>query len=258
MSVTRLFQRPILAIYGVYSVTCLAIVVAGALVLVTFPLKIETRRKITSRVARLWLTLTGVRLIVEGREHLDTHPAVAVANHASYIDGIILNGVLPPHFGFVIKREVTRTPFLHFLLRRIGAYFVERRNRYQGGRDARQILDGMSAGGSVAIFPEGTFSAVRGLAAFRTGAFAAAVAGQVPVIPIVITGARQILPAGRWLPRPGHLHIRVLAPIPCEGDGRDAMRQLADLSRTAILAHLDEPDLLGEKQATDTIQPLPN
>jgi len=222
---------------------CLALVSLIALVLVSLPLSLSLRRNITGLAARSWFLLSGVRLSVHGRANLATNPAVAVANHASYIDGIILNAILPGHFGFVIKREVTRAPFVHFLLRRIGSHFVERDNRFRGGKDARNILNSTSSGGSVAIFPEGTFTEKPGLAPFRAGAFAAAVAGNAPVIPIVIKGSRQILPADRLLPWPGRLEITVLDPVQSTAKGREAMRQLADKSRAAILELLEEPDL---------------
>ncbi|NNF15165.1 MAG: 1-acyl-sn-glycerol-3-phosphate acyltransferase [Gammaproteobacteria bacterium] len=229
--------------------TCLALVSFVALILVALPLNLETRRKITGRAALIWFGLTGITHTITGQELLQESPAVVVANHASYIDGILLNAVLPPQYAFVIKREVTRAPFVHFLLRRIGAHFVERKNRYRGGKDARNIVEKAADGASVAVFPEGTFTATPGLAHFRSGAFAAAVAGQVPVIPLVITGSRYILPADRLLPRPGPIGIRILPPIHCTGSGRDAMRRLANHSRTAILEHLDEPDLLAQREA---------
>jgi len=170
-------------------------------------------------------------------------PCVVVANHASYIDGIVLCALLPPRFGFVIKREATQAPFVHLLLRRIGAHFVERHNRHRGARDARSLLRAVGDGQSLAVFPEGTFRAEPGIGRFRVGAFAAAVAGGRPIVPVTIEGARLILPAGRWLPRPGRLRLGIYPAIDCTGQGREEMQRLAHASREVFLQALDEPDL---------------
>jgi len=247
LAIKKRYLTPILWIYGLYSVTCLALVAFVAVLLLVLPVKLGLRRVLISRLARFWFFITGVRLNVHGAEHIGTQPVVVVANHASYLDGIVLKAVLPTRFGFVIKREATEVPFLHFLLRRIGAQFVERRNRYRSGQDAKRIVELAKSGHSVAVFPEGTFVTEPGLAAFRPGAFAAAVAGELAVIPVVIEGSRAMLAAGMLFPRPGSLTITALPALNVEGEGREAMRDMATRSRTAILSILDEPDLVASQ-----------
>jgi len=242
LSAKSALVRTILMIFGTWSVTVLAVVSTLATLLLFLPLPLKSRRNITRTAAKIWLRMSFIPLQVDGQEQWAELPAVVVANHASYLDGIILHAALPADFAFVIKREVTQVPGVHFLLRRIGAHFVERKNRLQGGRDAKRIVEQVSAGGSLAVFPEGTFIAEPGLGPFRTGAFAAATSAQLDVIPIVISGSRQVLSANDWLPRPGTLRIRALQRIACQGSDRAEMRRLATLSRAAILEQLDEPD----------------
>ena len=64
-------------------------------------------------------------------------------------------------------------------------------------------------------------------------------------MPIAIRGTRRILPSGRFLPRPGRIHIQVLPPLgPLPGlDPNVAAAQTRDQARARILAALDEPDL---------------
>ena len=62
-----------------------------------------------------------------------------VANHASYIDGIVAAAALPPDFAFVIKSEMVRVPLASLLLRRLGSAFVERFDRHKGGSDTRRV-----------------------------------------------------------------------------------------------------------------------
>ena len=60
------------------------------------------RRALVRGVARTVLKLTGMRVTVRGLEHIVT-PCIVVANHESYLDGVVLQAVLPTSFSFIIK-----------------------------------------------------------------------------------------------------------------------------------------------------------
>lgn len=202
------------------------------------------RRRAARLGARGFLRLAGVRLSVAGVGNIPDTPCIVVANHCSYLDGIILSAVLPPHFGFVIKREVTKIPLARFLLGRLGSVFVERFDSRRGARDARRILDLASTQESLAFFPEGTFRAEPGLRRFHNGAFAAAVRGAIPLVPIAIRGSRELFPPEGWLMRPGRLRVVVKQAIH-PGTITDAAAYLLQESRRSILEELAEPDLVA-------------
>ena len=194
------------------------------------------RRRWVTRCARLPFRLAGIPTSLRGLEHLPEGPCVVVANHASYLDGVILQAFLPPRFSYVIKGEMQQVPVVGALLRRIGARFVDRHSAGGSARDARTLLKAADAGESLAFFPEGTFTEVVGLAAFR-----AAQRAGLPVVPVVIRGARRILPAGRVLPRRAPLTIDILEALPA--DAAPDSRALATLVRRQMLPVLGEPDL---------------
>ena len=75
------------------------------------------------------------------------------------------------------------------------------------------------------LFPEGTFDGVRGPKRFHVGAFAAAVRGGMPVVPVVIHGARRALPNRAVIVRPGRLRVEILGPIPVPGSQGWATRR---------------------------------
>ena len=54
--------------------------------------------------------LAGMPLKLRGTENLPEGQCVVVANHASYLDGVVMAAALPPRFGFVIKREMNEVP----------------------------------------------------------------------------------------------------------------------------------------------------
>ncbi len=232
--------------YGIYAAAIFMIVTFLTLVVVAVLPGEHRRRSITRNSAGLLLRLWGAKPKVAGLDNIPPAPCVVVANHASYLDGIILTAVLPPRFGFVIKREMTRVPLAHLLLRRLGSEFVERFDARGGARDARRILRQAKMQKSLAFFPEGTFIARRGLQKFRPGAFLIAARGDASVVPVAITGSRDMLPARRLLPVPGDLSVWIMPAIAPEPNDGDAVATLISKARQSILSALDEPDLLTE------------
>ena len=235
-------------IYGLFSGLTFAVVTIPTICLLTITPGRQNRRLLVKKAASLIFFVTGVTLRVSRREHLPTGQCVIVANHASYLDGIILTAVLPPRFSFVIKREMTTVPLAHLLLRRLGSEFVERFDSHRGASDARRIFRKAHRGNALAFFPEGTFYAEPGLRRFRTGAFAAAARANLPVVPVVIRGARRLLPAEQWLPRFGPIDVEVTPPIvlPDSVEAHRASRLLQS-ARGRILERLDEPDMLARE-----------
>jgi 1-acyl-sn-glycerol-3-phosphate acyltransferase len=234
----------------VYAILLFAVLAVGVLIL-TLPLPWQSvRRHVVRGAARLFLFLAGMRLTVLHPERVPTEACVVVANHSSYLDGIVLFAALPPVFGFVIKREMSRVPLANLLLRQIGAHFVDRGQGNKGARDTRKLLKKAASGGSLAFFPEGTFHTRPGLMRFRAGAFLVAARAGFPVLPVAIRGSRQALPPGTFLPNPGRIEIEFTRAIPAPGSTDEADTSIVRrAARKAILAKTNEPDLAPDEQA---------
>lgn len=231
-------------IYGVYVLLVFLVFGLSAFVAVLLPFGIKTRRHIAHFAARCFFAVAGLRIRVIDEQLLPSGPCVVVANHASYLDGIVLKAALPARFSFVIKKEFSRVPVAGLLLRRIGSEFVDRFNRHAGGMDARRLLKAADAGQALAFFPEGTFLAEPGLGKFHSGAFTIAARVDLPVVPLALRGTRHILPSGRFLPRPGRIDIHVLPSVGPMRDMKhsDAVIHTRDVAHARILAELGEPD----------------
>jgi 1-acyl-sn-glycerol-3-phosphate acyltransferase len=219
---------------------------AGLLILFILP-GLTRRRRFVRALARVALQLAGMPVELRGQTELPT-PCILVANHCSYIDGVVLTATLPPTFSFVIKREMSRFPLAGPLLRRIGSEFVDRRDRKMGARDTRRLLRSAASGKALAFFPEGTFGPEVGLLKFHIGAFAAAARAHLPVVPVVIRGTRRSLPAESPWPNPGRIQVEILAVVPAippntATEEGDVAARLRDAARSRILSVLNEPDL---------------
>ena len=183
-------------------------------------------------------------LRVRGLDRLAAGQCIVVANHASYLDGLVFTAALPARFSFVIKREMSAVPLAGLFLRRIGSEFVDRFDRHRTAADARRLLRNAASGHSLVFFPEGTFTRIPGLLKFHTGAFVTAARASCPVVPAVVRGTRAALPPSGGLPRPGRIEVEILPPIDAQPQTADSSSTtLRDRARQAILVALGEPDL---------------
>jgi 1-acyl-sn-glycerol-3-phosphate acyltransferase len=230
-------------LYGLYGWAVFVVCVLFALFAVLLVPGEQRRHKLAAAASRAIFVVAGVAPEISGREHIPDGDAVVVANHASYVDGLLLKGYLPYRFSFVIKGEMRDIPIAHFLLRRSGSEFVERFTAEGSTRDARRIVKAAQEGGSLAFFPEGTFRKEPGVGRFRAGAFVSAVKGGMPIVPIAISNTREMMPAGRTWPWPVRPRIDILPPVTPDDPAFENHRDLAEKARQQILTVLDEPDL---------------
>jgi 1-acyl-sn-glycerol-3-phosphate acyltransferase len=223
-----------------------ATLVPLAWILIVLAPALTLRRHIARRIARSALTLTGLTPAVTGLQHLaGSSPLIVVANHASYLDGLILTAVLPPRFAYVGKQELLGNPFAAIPLRRLDSAFVERFDGARGVLDTRTLETRMHNGDALLFFPEGTFRAAPGLLPFRMGAFVIAANTGKAVVSVTLTGTRALLPGESLRPRHSPLQVWVDAPlIVPPDDGWQAALQLRDAARRQMLARLDEHDTI--------------
>lgn len=231
-------------VWGLLGWLSFVLVVVFSLIVAIIVPGANRRRRLVTGASKAIFVMVGVRVNVQGIDNLPPDNCIVVANHASYVDGMLLNGYLPSRIGFVIKGEMRDIPVAHFLLRRTGSKFVERKEAVGSSRDARQMVKAAVGGESLGFFPEGTFIREPGVGHFRAGAFVAAIKGGIPVVPVAISGTREMLPAGRLLPKRVDLTIDILPAISPGDDDYGNSKALAESARQRILAVLDEPDLL--------------
>ena len=220
----------------IYSVYCILVFTALSLFALTLNLflpSLKGRRRVAGAFSRWFFGIAGIPLRIEGIDRLPDAPCVVVANHASYIDGIVAAAALPPDFAFVIKREMVRVPLASLLLRRLGSAFVERFDRHKGGSDTRRVWKLAATGQSLVFFPEGTFDASRQVGKFLAGAFVTAERASMPIVAVAIHGTREVLPTGSLLVRRKPIRFEVLGVM-----APDGARQR---SRELIAAAIGEP-----------------
>ncbi|HET7159457.1 MAG TPA: lysophospholipid acyltransferase family protein, partial [Burkholderiales bacterium] len=239
-------------LYGVYATVVLLVMATPTWLASAFLPKPDWVWTLSRYAARLYFRLIGTRLTVTGLEHVPCAGAnVLVANHASYLDGVVLVAALPRPYRFVAKRELRDQFVAGVYLTRLGAEFVERFDAQQSVDDANRLAALATHGISIAFFPEGTFTRAPGLMPFHLGAFVAAARSGVPIVPVALRGTRTLLRAGQWLPRRGAVDVTIGAPIAPPSEGRDvfsAALMLRAAARAEILRHSGEPDAARAEQ----------
>jgi len=233
-------------VWSIWAWAVFATLVPLAWILIVLAPALTLRRHIARLTARAALSLTGLTPGTEGLRHLAGNtPLIVVANHASYLDGLILTAVLPPRFAYVVKQELLGNPFAAIPLRRLDSAFVERFDGARGVLDTRTLETRMHDGDALLFFPEGTFRKAPGLLPFRMGAFVIAANTGKAVVSVTLTGTRALLPGESLRPRHSPLQVWVDAPLLAPpGDSWQAALQLRDAARRQMLARLDEHDAI--------------
>jgi 1-acyl-sn-glycerol-3-phosphate acyltransferase len=173
----------------------------------------------------LWVWLKAVYgLRIRGLRHVPTEGgAILASNHASYLDPpVVAAALLTRQTCFMAKEELFRFPPFAGFIRAYNAVPVK---RGAIGRGTLESFVGLlrQEGRVLLMFPEGTRSTDGSLGPAKRGVGALCRMAKVPVVPILVTGTREVMPRGRLLPRPwGRIEVRFGPPVEWSDDELDA------------------------------------
>lgn len=181
----------------------------------------------------LFLTLAGIRLKVEGKEHLDPKQSyVIVGNHNSSLDFIINAHAFPGVFRFLAKQELQKIPVFGLIVRKM-CLIVDRSSAMSRARSVVALKQQLAEGWSIFIYPEGSRNTSdQPLGPFYDGAFRIAIQTGAPVAIQTIVNIQHITANGTGL-RPGTVRIVWEEPIPTKEMGTGDIKSL--LERTERL-----------------------
>jgi 1-acyl-sn-glycerol-3-phosphate acyltransferase len=187
--------------------------------------------------ARVWsrfiVSVSGIDLVVRRADgfHRDGRYVIC-ANHQSHMDIPVLLAALPMQFRFTAKKELFRIPFLGWHLRRAGHFPIDREHPRTSARALERSADQIRQGVSLAVFPEGGTSRTGHVGSFKRGGFLIAEHVGFEVLPVTISGTRDILPPGSHRVRNGTVTVTIHAPVP---SNTLSVNDLVDAVRTRIV-----------------------
>ena len=130
-------------------------------------------------------------------------------NHSSFIDDLLVPTIIIPHVNKNMHMYVNRKYFNNIILRTFLNWGNSIPVEVYNAPDKKEINDKafkdaihfLKKGEIVGIYPEGHRTSDGELQQARNGAVKLAASAKVPIVPIAITGSREILPKGKSLPK---------------------------------------------------------
>lgn len=216
-------------------------VVAAALAIVGI---LVTRRASPGDVigplwARFVAKVCGIRIAIEGVEHIEPHRAyVLIANHLSNLDVIATLAAVPLPIHFVAKQELLRVPVFGRALQMSNHIVIDRSRPEEAiARINRRVSGQLGHPFGILFFAEGTRSPEGKVQAFKKGGVTLALHTALPIIPVSISGTRKFLPKGGLHIHPGgRVKIVLGAPIETRGRSVDQRETLNEQVRAQVVA----------------------
>jgi 1-acyl-sn-glycerol-3-phosphate acyltransferase len=198
--------------------------------------------KIANLWARMLLWLTGTRVDVIGKENvLMEKPQIFMANHQSDFDILIVLAHIPGQFRWIAKKELFKIPIFGKAMRNAGYIEIDRQNHEKALKSLDEAAQKIREGKSVVTFPEGTRSRDGKIRPFKQGMFHLAIQAGVPIVPISIIGAHQIMPKRTLKVKPGRIRMVIDRPVEVNGYTLETRGELIEKIRHIIVRNLENP-----------------
>lgn len=157
--------------------------------------------------------LCGIRIVIEGKEHMPDHACVVVAKHQSAAETVAMPILVPP-YTWILKRELFNIPFFGWALALMGTIGIRRGSPREAIKQV--IQDGtamLEKQRWVVIFPEGTRSAVGSTGNYQPGGVILAQKAKAGILPMA-HNAGALWPKRGFIKKPGTITFRFLPYIP--------------------------------------------
>ena len=167
-------------------------------------------KRIIPKIANLWVKK------VHGLENLPKKGAfIVVANHASYMDHLIIMCNLVPYLNRKIHHLAKKEHFDNILKKAWHTYAgTIPVDRQSGGKEAlKWAVNALKKGKIIAVHPEGTRSLTGKLQKGKTGAARLALAAKVPIVPVGLIGTFEIMPKGKYIPKLKRASMYIGKPV---------------------------------------------
>src|SRR5689334_16707728 len=153
-------------------------------------LGLPNRWKIISRLNRNYTLLVrlilNIKVTVTGDEDtLERGGYVIIANHVSYVDGIVLGSIFP--IIFVSKREVKKWPIVGQWNVLCGTIFINRQRKARVASLVKEMTRKLRQEANILLFPEGTSTNGERILPFQTVPLAAPLRNRSIIVPVTVT-----------------------------------------------------------------------
>lgn len=190
--------------------------------------------------AKVFCILSLVKVSVRGRENIDKRTSyVFVANHQGAYDIFSIYGYLGHNFRWMMKKGLMKIPVVGASCLVAGHIFVDNSSASAIRRTMEKAEKSLRGGMSLVVFPEGSRTFTGKIGPFRKGAYQLAMEFGLPVVPVTIDGAFEVMPRTAFAPHWGTIRLTIHKPIDPPVDEADRKRVI-DASYEAVRSALPE------------------
>lgn len=183
--------------------------------------------------AKLFCLMTFVHVTVNGKGNIDPKTSyVFVANHQGAYDIFAVYGYLGHNFKWMMKKSLEKIPLVGYACKKAGHIFVDNSSPVAVRRTMETAEKRLNGGMSVVVFPEGSRTFDGKMRRFKRGAYQLAVEFGLPVVPITIDGAFDVMPRNEKLPKWGRITLTIHKPIKASAEGHDISRLMEETYNT--------------------------
>lgn len=189
---------------------------------------------------RNWLRLSGMKVVVRGRECLDPQQTyVFVSNHRSYLDTATLFCYTGRRIGVLAKKELLKVPILGYGMGYVNVMAIDRRSRESALQTVQAATARLRSGVSFGVFAEGTRALPGQFLPFKKGAFYMAIEAGVPIVPVAMKNTDVLMGKGTGEAKPGPIEMVLLPPVETSGLSTDEdVKRLIEQVHARIAAEL--------------------
>jgi len=200
-----------------YAISVLYTIFAAINAILLYPLHVMVGRKLGKFVLRRYFRricqINGIRIHIEGLEHIDTSEKyLIVANHQSALDIPIISGALPLDIRIFAKKELRKIPLFGLILQIYDFIYVDRENKREAIRSLKTAGELMKRY-SFMIFPEGTRSKDGKLNEFKTAGISIAQKNDMPLLPVAVKDSRFAMEKGKLKVISGDVYLKIFKPF---------------------------------------------
>lgn len=195
------------------------------------------------------LKVSGVKVVVRNPERVSrTESRVYVSNHVSWFEIFALATVID-RYRFVAKKEIRSVPLFGRAAGEVAAIYIERNNRKAAFSAYEEAAERIKGGLNVVVFPEGTRGRTYELRPFKKGPFVLAIAAQVPIVPVITWGSKEVQAKGEIAIHSGTIELTFLEPVETKGMTYEDRDKLVEIVWNRLAAALEEKGVPIHKPA---------
>jgi 1-acyl-sn-glycerol-3-phosphate acyltransferase len=151
---------------------------------------------------------------VIGKEKLNRKQSyIFVSNHQSSYDIFLIYGYIGQAIKWVMKQSLRKIPLVGYACERAGFIFVDNSSAQAAAKTIQVAESKLKNGASIVIFPEGSRTRTGKIGKFKKGAYQMALDLKLPIVPVTINGAFNILPIHTYLIQPHKMELIIHEPI---------------------------------------------